>query len=155
MTVSTAIVSNLWMHTVLVRCTTYWSILCTNNKKQTNAGFDWLARLAKRNEQFDIVILDPPSTSVGKKKKRWSVKSDMDELVALAAPLVKKGGLLMTTTNSATLRPERFAKMIKKGLEDAGIQNAKLERLSPMPSDFPSIGTQHVTNLSWRIPWEC
>jgi 23S rRNA G2069 N7-methylase RlmK/C1962 C5-methylase RlmI len=76
----------------------------------------------------------------------------MDELVALAAPLVKKGGLLMTTTNSATLRPERFAKMIKKGLEDAGIQNAKLERLSPMPSDFPSIGTQHVTNLSWRIP---
>jgi len=114
--------------------------------------FDWLARLAKRNEQFDIVILDPPSTSVGKKKKRWSVKSDMDELVALAAPLVKKGGLLMTTTNSATLRPERFAKMIKKGLEDAGIQNAKLERLSPMPSDFPSIGTQHVTNLSWRIP---
>ncbi|KAL7467670.1 hypothetical protein ACHAXS_007912 [Conticribra weissflogii] len=114
--------------------------------------FDWLARLAKRNEQFDIVILDPPSTSVGKKKRRWSVKHDMAELVALAAPLVKSEGLLWTTTNSASLRPEKFAKMCKKGLSDAGIPNAKLERVSPMPSDYPSIGTQPVTNLSWRIP---
>lgn len=69
-------------------------------------GFDWLARLAKRGEQFDIVILDPPSTSVGKKKKRWSVKNDAAELVALAAPLVKRDGLLVTTTNSASLRME-------------------------------------------------
>jgi len=53
--------------------------------------FDWLARLGKRGEQFDIVILDPPSTSVGKKKRRWSVKNDMDELVTMAAALVKSG----------------------------------------------------------------
>jgi hypothetical protein len=45
--------------------------------------FDWLARLAKRNELFDMVILDPPITSVGKKKKRWSVKSDMAEAAGL------------------------------------------------------------------------
>ena len=115
-------------------------------------GFDWLARLAKRNEQFDIVILDPPSTSVGKKKKRWSVKNDMAELVALAAPLVKSEGLLWTTTNSASVKPDKFAKMCKQGLMDAGIANAKLERISPMPSDFPSIGAQPVTNLAWRIP---
>jgi len=114
--------------------------------------FDWLARLAKRNEQFDIVILDPPSTSVGKKKRRWSVKHDMAELVALAAPLVKSEGVLWTTTNSASLKPEKFAKMCEKGLSDAGIPNAKLERVSPMPSDYPSIGTQPVTNLAWRIP---
>lgn len=115
-------------------------------------GFDWLARLAKRNEQFDVVILDPPSTSVGKKKKRWSVKSDMAELVTLAAPLVKSNGLLFTTTNSASLRTEKFVNMCKKGLADAGIPNAKLERVSPMPSDFPSIGSQPVKNLVWRIP---
>mmetsp|Transcript_21022 Transcript_21022/g.41991 ORF Transcript_21022/g.41991 Transcript_21022/m.41991 type:complete len:951 (+) Transcript_21022:207-3059(+) len=114
--------------------------------------FDWLARLGKRGEQFDIVILDPPSTSVGKKKRRWSVKNDMDELVTMAAALVKSGGLLFTTTNSASLRPEKFAKMCKKGLVDAGIPDAKLEQISPMPSDFPSIGAQPVTNFAWRIP---
>ena len=123
-------------------------IKCTTNHQ----CFDWLARLGKRGEQFDIVILDPPSTSVGKKKRRWSVKNDVDELVTLAARLVKSGGLLFTTTNSASLRPEKFAKMCMKGLVDAGIPDAKLERISPMPSDFPSIGAQPVTNFAWRIP---
>ena len=114
--------------------------------------FDWLARLGKRGEQYDIVILDPPSTSVGgKKKKRWSVKQDMDELVALAAPLVKPGGLLWTTTNSASIRVDKYAKMCKKGLDAAGCGDAKLERIAPMDVDFSSIGSQPVKNLVWRI----
>jgi 23S rRNA (cytosine1962-C5)-methyltransferase len=114
--------------------------------------FDWLARLAKRGEKYDIVILDPPSTSVGgKKKKRWSVRNDMDELVSLAAGLVKPGGLLWTTTNSATIHPVKFARSCKNGFELAGI-DCKLERLQPMPFDFPSIGAQPVKNLVWRIP---
>ena len=114
--------------------------------------FEWLARLAKRGEKYDIVILDPPSSSVGRKKKRWSVKKDMDELVELAAVLVKKGGLLWTTTNSASMNPIKFAKMCKKGLDAAGIPNAKLERVQPMPVDFPVVGSQPVKNLVWRIP---
>ena len=120
--------------------------------KRISTGFDWLARLSKRGEKFDMVILDPPSSSVGKKKKRWSVKSDMAELVALAAPLVKKGGLLWTTTNNAGLHPIKFATMCKKGLENAGLPGAKLERVVPMPVDFPSVGISPVKNLVWRIP---
>lgn len=114
--------------------------------------FEWLEKLAKRGEKFDLVILDPPSSSVGKKKKRWSIKNDMDELVALAAPLVKSGGLLWTTTNSARLSPIKFARMCKRGLDLAGLENAKLERIQPMPIDFPSIGPQPVKNFVWRIP---
>jgi len=115
--------------------------------------FDWLARLSKRGEKFDIVILDPPSSSVGgRKKKRWSVKNNMDELVALASGLVKSGGLLWTTTNSASIHPFKFARLCKKGLDAGGMNSAKLERIQPMPMDFPSIGTQPVNNLVWRIP---
>ena len=114
--------------------------------------FDWLARFAKRGEEFDLIILDPPSTSIGIKKRRWSVKNDMAELVALAAPMVKRGGLLWTTTNSATIHPMKFAKMCKKGLDDVGMSGAKLERVVPMPSDFQCVGSQPVKNLVWRIP---
>ena len=114
--------------------------------------FDWLARLARRGEKYDIIILDPPSSSIGSKKKRWSVKNDMDKLVSLAAPLVKNGGLLWTTTNSASIHPIKFARLCRKGLEAAGIESAKLERIQPMPHDFPSIGAQSVKNLVWRIP---
>lgn len=111
-------------------------------------GFDWLRRLGKRGDKFDVVIVDPPSTSVGgKKKKRWSAKNDYAELVELAAPLVKEGGLLWTTTNSNQIQPVRFARMCKKGLVSAGLPNSKLERVAAMPSDFPSIGPQAVKNL--------
>mmetsp|Transcript_15795 Transcript_15795/g.19258 ORF Transcript_15795/g.19258 Transcript_15795/m.19258 type:complete len:888 (-) Transcript_15795:66-2729(-) len=114
--------------------------------------FDWLARLAKRGEQFDLLILDPPSTSVGgKKKKRWSAKNDYDQLVSLAAPLVKKGGLLWTTTNSKQINAIKFARMCKKGFDNAGLSNVKLERVATMPMDFPSIGPQAVKNLVWRL----
>ena len=112
--------------------------------------FDWLARLAKRGEKYDIVILDPPSASVGgRKKKRWSVKNDMDELVALAAQLVKKNGLLWTTTNNAGISSVKFARLCHKGLEG---RNAKLERIAPMPTDFSTVGPHNVKNLVWRLP---
>jgi len=115
--------------------------------------FDWLSRLAKRGEKYDIVILDPPSTSVGgKKKKRWSAKNDYGELVTLAAKLVKKGGLLWTTTNASTISPIFFARTCEKGLLNAGIKSAKLERVASMPIDFPTIGTPPVKNLVWRMP---
>ncbi len=116
--------------------------------------FDWLKRLGKRGEKFDIVILDPPSTSVANTKKkgkarRWSVKNDMDELVKLAVPLVKTpGGLLFTTTNSASLSAYRFAKLCQNGLEGKEYQ---LDRIVPMPHDFPTIGPSPVKNIVWRI----
>ena len=112
--------------------------------------FEWLDKLRRRGEKFDIVILDPPSSSVGKKKKRWSVNRDMSELVELAAPLVNEGGLLWTTTNSASLAPLKFTSLCQKGFEKAGVQS-KLERIQPMSVDFPSIGSQPVKNLVWRI----
>lgn len=110
-----------------------------------------MARLSKRGEKYDIVILDPPSSSVGKTKKRWSVKNDMASLVELASPLIKKGGVLWTTTNSAGIHPIKFARMCQKGFDNAGLKTAKLERVAPMPVDFPSIGPQPVKNLVWRI----
>jgi 23S rRNA G2069 N7-methylase RlmK/C1962 C5-methylase RlmI len=76
----------------------------------------------------------------------------MSELVALAVPLVRSGGLLFTTTNSASLAAEKFAKMCKGGLTEAGAEGARLERVSPMPSGFRGVGAQPVKNLVWRIP---
>ena len=88
---------------------------------------------------------------MGKKKKRWSAKNHYHDLVSLAAPLVKDGGLLWTTTNSASISPTKFANMCQKGITNAGIQKTKLERVAPMPPDFPSVGTPPVKNFVWRI----
>ena len=109
--------------------------------------FDWVRRLARRGERFDLVILDPPGTSVGKKKRRWSAARDYDALVELAAPLVRPGGRLWTTTNVRRLGPRRFAGMVRRGLPDG----ARLERVCPPPIDFPSDGSAPVKTLVWRL----
>ncbi len=70
----------------------------------------------------------------------------------LAAQLVKEGGILWTTTNSYQISPIKFARMCKKGLNDAGIAKAKLDRVATMPQDFPSIGAQQVKNFVWKFP---
>ena len=65
--------------------------------------FDWLKRLAKRVQpsacdggfegQFDVVILDPPTTSTGTAKKRWSaakVELGMDSSRLVGAASLKR-----------------------------------------------------------------
>jgi hypothetical protein len=66
-------------------------------------------------------------------------------------PWSKKGGLLRTTTSSAGTPPLKFVRVCKEGLDKVGLQNAKLERIQPMPVDFPSIGPQPVKNFVWRM----
>ncbi|MCA9541936.1 MAG: class I SAM-dependent rRNA methyltransferase, partial [Myxococcales bacterium] len=110
--------------------------------------FDWLGRLGRRGERFDLVILDPPSTSVGKRKKRWSAARDYPELVALAMPLVAPGGRLWTATNHRKLDPHAFARLVGRGLPDG----CTLERICPPAVDFPCLGPAPVKTFVWRAP---
>ena len=109
--------------------------------------FDWVRRLARRGERFDLVVLDPPGTSVGRRKKRWSATRDYHELVALAAPLVSPGGRLWTATNVRKLLPRRFARLVRRGLPEG----ARLERVCPPPVDFPHDGPTPVKTFVWRL----
>ena len=108
--------------------------------------FDWLKRLAKRGERFDLVIVDPPSTSVGADGKRFSAGRDYAALAALAAPLVAPGGGLWTITNHRATGPAAFAKMVAHGLGEA----FELERAWPMPIDHPEDAAGTVKTLVWR-----
>ena len=112
--------------------------------------FQWMKKLTGRGEQFDVVVLDPPSTSLGVKGKRWSAAKDYTALVSLAAPLVKEGGVLWTTTNSRKVLPEKFAEMVRKGLPEGSV----LERVVPVAVDFPVKDGEApgVKNLVWRLP---
>ncbi len=107
--------------------------------------FHWFSRLAKRGEKFDLIILDPPSTSVGKKKKRWSAARDYPELVRLVIPLLAEGGRLWTSTNHRGLTPERFARLVVKGIPD----RMKLERVCPPAVDFPCLDAAPVKTFCW------
>jgi 23S rRNA (cytosine1962-C5)-methyltransferase len=88
-------------------------------------ALDWLARFAKKGRTFDRVLLDPPSFSTGRgrrKTKTWSVERDLGRLVELGARLTAPGGELLVSTNLRRLGWPRFAQMVQAGLEAAGRQ---------------------------------
>jgi len=85
-------------------------------------ALDWLERFAKKGRTFDVVLLDPPSTSTTGKGpgRRWVAERDLHALVALGAAVVAPGGTLFVSTNLHRLRWPRFLDHISTGLATAG-----------------------------------
>ncbi len=95
--------------------------LATNNAKlnhledkvkfECHDVFDFLPELNQRNEQFDVVILDPPAFT----KSRASIKNAIKgyrEINREGLKLVRDGGYLVTCTCSHFMDNENFSKAI-------------------------------------------
>ncbi len=99
--------------------------------------FDWLKRLAKKGETFDVVISDPPSFSTTR-TARFSAARDYARLAEAAARVVAPGGRLVACCNHAGLPARRFETMVAEGVALAGRKGKAVGSLGPSPLDFPS-----------------
>ncbi|XXF81555.1 class I SAM-dependent methyltransferase [Myxococcaceae bacterium GXIMD 01537] len=99
--------------------------------------FDWLERLAKKGQVFDIVIADPPSFSTTR-TSRFSAARDYARLAESAARLVAPGGRLVACCNLAGLTSRRFETQVAEGLALAGKQGRVVRSLGPSGLDFPA-----------------
>ena len=80
--------------------------------------FDLLPRLEEQEEQFDVVILDPPAFT----KSRSSIKNAVKgyrEINLRGMRLVKDGGFLATCSCSHFMDPELFARTIREAAHGA------------------------------------
>jgi len=98
--------------------------------------FDWLRRLGKKGRQFDVVLLDPPTFSQSKESGIFRAEKDYGKLVALALPLLARGGVLFASTNCASLMPEDFLATVTEALHRAG-RRVVQQHYVPQPPDFP------------------
>jgi len=99
-------------------------------------AFDWLRRLAKKQRQFDAIILDPPTFSRSKEHGVFQAEKNYGELVSAALPLLKIGGVLFASTNAADLEPEKFLEIIQHAIAETGRKIAQ-QHFVPQPPDFP------------------
>jgi 23S rRNA (cytosine1962-C5)-methyltransferase len=99
--------------------------------------FDWLGRLAKKGQGFDVVISDPPSFSTTR-TTRFSAARDYPLLAEAAARVLTPEGRLVACCNLAALAPRRFEAMISEGVGRAGRQGRSVLTLGPSSVDFPS-----------------
>ena len=98
---------------------------------------DWLRRLAKKERQFDVLLLDPPTFSQSKESGVFRVERDYGRLVSAALTLVRPGGLLFASTNAAKWEPEDFIRAVEQAVQASG--RKVLQRLFfPQPPDFPA-----------------
>jgi 23S rRNA (cytosine1962-C5)-methyltransferase len=97
--------------------------------------FDWLRRFAKKGRAFDAVILDPPTFSRSDEGV-FRAEKDFGKLVTAALPVLKPGGVLLASTNAATLEPEDFLETVTAAIRAAGRKITR-QHYVPQPPDFP------------------
>lgn len=100
-------------------------------------AIDWMRRLAKKGRMFDVVILDPPTFSQSKESGVFRAEKDYAALVETAGRVLKPGGVLFASTNSARLEPNAFLTMAHRGLQ-AAERNCHERVFIPQSPDFPT-----------------
>ncbi|MFC6591345.1 class I SAM-dependent methyltransferase [Deinococcus lacus] len=107
--------------------------------------FDWLRRLKKRGERFDLVVLDPPSFARSQRGV-WRAERDYAALAGEAAALLTPQGRLLAVTNHAGISAAALSRMVGSGLAAAGRQGQFQLSLGPGP-DWP--GATHLRAQVW------
>ena len=95
---------------------------------------EYLPRLVKRGEQFDAIIVDPPTFARGERGRVFQVEKEMVTLAQLALRLVEAGGAVLLSTNCRDL-PRAGLERIAHESARAVKRRIRVESL-PHPPDF-------------------
>lgn len=67
-------------------------------------------REVKRGNTYDLIIMDPPAWGIGANNEKWKIDQKLEELIALAAELLNKQGLLILNTYSPRINMKDIQK---------------------------------------------
>jgi 23S rRNA (cytosine1962-C5)-methyltransferase len=107
---------------------------------------DVLPRLARRGEQFDAVVLDPPTFSRGAKGRKFQVERDFEALLQAA--------LEVATPDAAILLSTNCTRLIRRDLERIGRHCLKLTRRAAtfhIEPDLPDIPVEFAPQTLWMM----
>jgi len=96
---------------------------------------DVLPRLERRGEKFDVIILDPPTFSLGNRGRRWRVEDQVEELVGMALALAAPRASLLVSTNCTKLNRAALERTVRFVLKTARL-GGEIFYSPPLP-DFP------------------
>lgn len=102
-------------------------------------AFLYAKRLAKRGEQFDIIVMDPPAFGRGPKGEVWKIEESLTELLAILPELVSPTAKLVVLNGYAAGYSARtFAELLSDSLKtkkgeilfgDIGINQQNTDRV--------------------------
>jgi len=98
-------------------------------------AMEFLPRLARKGEKFDIIILDPPTFSRTHRGKAFQVERDFETLLSSALELAERDGRILLSTNCTSLNEHALEVMARFCLKAARRAGSLHKEVSP--SDFP------------------
>ncbi len=99
-------------------------------------AFKVLAKMAERQRQFDLIVLDPPSFGQSKERGVFSVQKDYRELVEGCLAVAAPGALLAAVSNTLKISAEEIDRAIGDAAARTRRQVRVIERRG-LPPDFP------------------
>lgn len=97
---------------------------------------DVLPRLERRGEKFDLIILDPPTFSLGNRGRRWKVEDQIEDLLRAALEVAAPKASILVSTNCTRLNSDVLERTVRFVLKTQRT-GAEITREAPLP-DFPS-----------------
>jgi 23S rRNA (cytosine1962-C5)-methyltransferase len=112
------------------------SVLTEGHRFIADDVMEFLPRLARKNEKFDCIILDPPTFSRSHRGKAFQVEQDFEKLLSLALEIAERDAHILLSTNCTSLNEHALEVMARFCLR-ASRTAGKLHR-APRPTDFPN-----------------
>ncbi len=105
---------------------------------ETGDAVRFLARAERDKERYDLVVIDPPSSSSARGTS-WTTGRDYPDLIAQAATVIPNGGILWLAANTYELGS--LAKLAAKGLKQAR-RTASVVEQGGLPPEYPTVAAQ-------------
>ncbi|WP_297075596.1 class I SAM-dependent rRNA methyltransferase [uncultured Enterococcus sp.] len=96
--------------------------------------FEYFKYATRKQFQYDLIILDPPSFARNKKRV-FSVAKNYGDLIEQSMPILAKDGYLIASTNAANVSLEKFEGQIEQAFTNQKRQFKKIATYR-LPEDF-------------------
>lgn len=96
--------------------------------------FDYFKYAKRKNIEFDLVVLDPPSFARSKKRV-FSTSKDYPMLIQEASEITADGGYIVASTNNASFNMKKFKQFIDDAFKGTNT-TYKLHEHFTLPEDF-------------------
>ena len=106
-----------------------------------------LPRLERRGDQFDAIVIDPPTFSRGNRGRRWQVEKDLEDLVLAAMELAAPRASLLISSNCTRI-DRRALEAIARFTLKTSRRGGEFHQEPPMPDFSHGEGAQTL----WVLP---
>ncbi len=115
----------------------------TDHRFMSEDVIEYLPRLSRKGEKFDVIILDPPTFSRTRRGKAFHVERDFETLLLLALEVAERDAKILLSTNCTTLN-ERGLQVMARYCLKTSRRAGSLHSEPPLPDFPPGIGARTI-----------